>query len=115
MPKLLASPSNKSILVLTVGIEKLPFYNMPLDLYTNLTISHLRKSQSGFRLLGSDEISFAGIKPAQKIVFTYESGPKTMAVYAISGDKSYVIDYITGSDAKYSNYSSIAQKNYRFI
>ena len=109
-PKSLIDGSNKSLIVLTVGIEKLPFYNMPLDLYTSLTINHLRKSDPGFRLLGSDEITFAGIKPAHKIIFTSESGLKTMAVYAIKADKAYVVDYIAGSDATYSKYSLIAQK-----
>jgi hypothetical protein len=33
-----------------------------------------------------------------------------MAVYAIKGDKAYIIDYITGSDSTYSNYGLIAQK-----
>ena len=83
---------------------------MPLDLYTSLTINHLRKSDPGFRLLGSDEITFAGIKPAHKIIFTSESGLKTMAVYAIKADKAYIIDYIAGSDPTYSKYSLIAQK-----
>jgi hypothetical protein len=90
-------------------MEKLPFYNMPLDLYTNLTIDHLRESEPGFRLLGSDEITFAGIKPAHKIVFTSDSGLKTMAVYAIKGNKAYIIDYIAGSEATYSRYTLIAQ------
>jgi hypothetical protein len=108
-PKLLTGSSNKSLLVLSIGMEKLPFYNMPLDLYTNLTIDHLRESEPGFRLLGSEEITFAGIKPAHKIVFTSDSGLKTMAVYAIKGNKAYIIDYIAGSEATYSSYTLIAQ------
>jgi PsbP-like protein len=108
-PKLLTSSSNKSLLVLSIGMEKLPFYNMPLDLYTNLTIDHLRESEPGFRLLGSEEITFAGIKPAHKILFTSDSGLKTMAVYAIKGNKAYIIDYIAGSEATYSSYTLIAQ------
>ena len=36
--------------------------------------------------------------------------PNTMAVYGIKGDKAYVIDYIAGSKATYSNYLPIAQK-----
>ena len=109
-PTLFTSSSNKSIPVVTVGIEKLPFYNVPLDLYTNLTINYLRKSEPGFSLLGSNDASFAGIKPAHKIVFTSDSGRKTMAVYAIKGDKAYIIEYIAGSGATYSNYGLIAQK-----
>jgi hypothetical protein len=109
-PLLFTSNSNKSIPVVTVGIEKLPFYNVPLDLYTNLTINQLRKSDPGFSLLGSNDVSFAAIKPAHKIVFTSDSGRKTMAVYAIKGDKAYIIDYIAGSGATYSNYGLIAQK-----
>jgi hypothetical protein len=109
-PLLFTSNSNKSVPVVTVGIEKLPFYNVPLDLYTNLTINYLRKSEPGFSLLGSNDASFAGIKPAHKIVFTSDSGRKTMAVYAIKGDKAYIIDYIVGSDSTYSNYGLIAQK-----
>jgi len=109
-PLLFTSNSNKSVPVVTVGIEKLPFYNVPLDLYTNLTINYLRKSEPGFSLLGSNDASFAGIKPAHKIVFTSDSGRRTMAVYAIKGDKAYIIDYIVGSDSTYSNYGLIAQK-----
>jgi photosystem II reaction center protein PsbP len=109
-PTLFTSNSNKSVPVVTVGIEKLSFYNVPLDLYTNLTINHLRKSELGFSLLGSSDVSFAGIKPAHKIVFTSDSGRKTMAVYAIKGDKAYIIDYIAESDSTYSNYGLIAQK-----
>ena len=109
-PLLFTSNSNKSIPLVTVGIEKLPFYNVPLDLYTNLTINQLRKSDPGFSLLGSNDVSFAAIKPAHKIVFTSDSGRKTMAVYAIKGDKAYIIDYIAGSGATYSNYGLIAQK-----
>jgi hypothetical protein len=109
-PTLFTSSSNKSIPVVSVGIEKLSFYNVPLDLYTNLTINHLRKSELGFSLLGSSDVSCAGIKPAHKIIFTSDSGRKTMAVYAIKGDKAYIIDYITGSDSTYSNYGLIAQK-----
>jgi hypothetical protein len=109
-PTLFTSNSNKSIPVVAVGIEKLPFYNVPLDLYTNLTINNLRKSELGFSLLGSSDVSFAGIKPAHKIVFTSDSGRKTMAVYAIKGDKAYIIDYIARSDSTYSNYGLIAQK-----
>jgi hypothetical protein len=108
-PNLLTSSSNKSLLVLSIGMEKLPFYNMPLDLYTNLTIDHLRESEPGFRLLGSEEITFAGIKPAHKIVFTSDNGLKTMAVYAIKGNKAYIIDYIAGSEATYSRYTLITQ------
>ena len=109
-PKVLTTNSNKSIVVLTVGIEQLPFYNMPLDLYTNLTINNLRKSEPGFRLLASNEISLAGNKTAHKIIFTSDTMPNTMAVYAIKGDKAYVIDYIAGSEATFSSYLPIAQK-----
>jgi hypothetical protein len=109
-PKVLTGSSNKSLVVLTVGIEKLPFYNIPLDLYTNLTINNLKKSEPGFRLLASNEISLAGNKPAHKIIFTSDTMPYTMAVYAIKGDKAYVIDYIAGSEATYSSYLPIAQK-----
>jgi PsbP-like protein len=109
-PEVLRSSSNESIVLVTAGIEKLPFYNMPLDLYTNLTINNLRKSEPGFRLLASSEISLAGIKPAHKIIFTSHTMPNTMAVYGIKGDKAYVIDYIAGSKATYSNYLPIAQK-----
>ena len=107
---LTSSSSNKSLVVLTIGIEKLPFYNIPLNLYTNLTINNLRESEPGFRLLASNEISLAGIKPAHKIIFTSDTMPNTMAVYGIKGDKAYVIDYIAGSEATYSNYLPIAQK-----
>ena len=107
---LTSSSSNKSVVVLTIGIEKLPFYNIPLNLYTNLTINNLRESEPGFRLLASNEISLAGIKPAHKIIFTSDTMPNTMAVYGIKGDKAYVIDYIAGSEATYSNYLPIAQK-----
>jgi hypothetical protein len=109
-PKLLTSGSNESLVLVTAGIEKLPFYNMPLDFYTNLTINNLRKSEPGFRLLASNEISLAGIKPAHKIIFTSHTMPNTMAVYGIKGDKAYVIDYIAGSKATYFNYLPIAQK-----
>jgi hypothetical protein len=105
-----SSSSNKSVVVLTIGIEKLPFYNIPLNLYTNLTINNLRESEPGFRLLASNEISLAGIKPAHKIIFTSDTMPNTMAVYGIKGDKAYIIDYIAGSEATYSNYFPIAQK-----
>ena len=109
-PEVLTSSSNKSLVVLTAGIEKLPYHNIPLDVYTNLTINNLRKSDAGFRLLASNEISLAGINPAHKIIFTSHTMPYTMAVYGIKGDKAYVIDYIAGSEATYSNYLPIAQK-----
>lgn len=105
-----SSSSNKSVVVLTIGIEKLPFYKIPLNLYTNLTINNLRESEPGFRLLASNEISLAGIKPAHKIIFTSDTMHNTMAVYGIKGDKAYIIDYIAGSEATYSNYFPIAQK-----
>jgi hypothetical protein len=107
---LTSSSSNKSVVVLTIGIENLPFYNIPLNLYTNLTINNLRESEPGFRLLASNEISLAGIKPAHRIIFTSDNMPNTMAVYAVKGDKAYVIDYIAGSEATYSNYLPIARK-----
>ncbi|HJT48165.1 MAG TPA: PsbP-related protein [Nitrososphaeraceae archaeon] len=109
-PDVLTSSSNKSLVVLTVGIEKLPYHNIPLDVYTNLTINNLRKSDAGFRLFASNEISLAGIKPAHKLIFTSHTMPNTMAVYGIKGDKAYVIDYIAGSEATYSNYLPLAQK-----
>jgi hypothetical protein len=35
---------------------------------------------------------------------------KTMAAYTIKGDKTFILEYITGSEATYSSYLPIAQK-----
>jgi hypothetical protein len=49
--------------------------------------------------------------PAEKIVYTAD-GPvhKTMAVYAIKGDKAFFISYLTETESIYSSYLPIAQK-----
>ncbi len=62
-PEVLTSSSNESLVLVMAGIEKLPFYNMPLELYTNLTINNLRKSEPGFRLLASNEIFSCRYQP----------------------------------------------------
>jgi hypothetical protein len=48
--------------------------------------------------------------PAHKITYTAASGHKTLAVYTIKGDKTFILEYITGQEATYPTYLPIAQK-----
>ena len=106
----LVSDSGKFPVLLYIGIEKLPYYNIPLALYTNLTINNLRQAVSGFELIKSNttNTTIAG-SPANKIVFTSTNGLKTMAVFTIKGNEAYVIEYISAA-SKYPSYLPIAQK-----
>ena len=102
---------DKSLAVLTVAIQSIPFHNLPLNTYTNLNVNTLRQSEPGFQLIMSNDTTLAGgNNPAHKITYTVATGLKTMAVYTIKGDKAFILEYITGSDATYSSYLPIAQK-----
>ena len=110
-PNLVTAPTSKSLVALTVAIQSIPFHNLPLNTYTNLNVNTLRQSEPGFQLLMSNDTTLAGgNNPAHKITYTVATGLKTMAVYTIKGDKAFILEYITGSDATYSSYLPIAQK-----
>jgi hypothetical protein len=85
-------------------------------------IDSIKQSTPGFQLIESKATTVkiaaaAGGSgrtptiPAQKIVYT-AAGPehKTMAVYAIKGDKAFFISYLTETESIYSSYLPIAQK-----
>jgi hypothetical protein len=102
---------DKSLAALTVAVQSIPFHNLPLNTYTNLNVNTLRQSEPGFQLLMSNDTTLAGgNNPAHKITYTVATGLKTMAVYTIKGDKAFILEYITGSEATYSSYLPIAQK-----
>ena len=102
---------DKSLAALTIAVQSLPFHNLPLNTYTNLNVNTLRQSEPGFQLLMSNDTTLAGgNNPAHKITYTVATGLKTMAVYTIKGDKAFILEYITGSEATYSSYLPIAQK-----
>jgi len=48
--------------------------------------------------------TLAGGNPANKLTYTAASGHKTLAVYTIKGDKTFILEYITGQEATYSTY-----------
>jgi hypothetical protein len=60
--------------------------------------------------MSNDTTLAGGNNPAHKITYTVATGLKTMAVYTIKGDKAFILEYITGSEATYSSYLPIAQK-----
>ena len=124
-------PQDKSIHALvTIGTVNLPpiFQSIRIgnmSSFASLVINNIKQSTPGFRLIesntssvktvanagaGSGSTSSATI-PAQEIVYT-AAGPvhKTMAVYAIKGDKAFYISYLTETEEIYSSYSPIAQK-----
>ena len=110
-PNLVTAPTSKSFVALTVAVQSLPFHNLPLNTYTNLNVNTLRQSEPGFQLIMSNDTTLAGgNNPAHKITYTVATGLKTMAVYTIKGDKAFILEYITGSEATYSSYLPIAQK-----
>ena len=101
----------KSLVAFTVAVQSLPFHNLSLNTYTNLNVNTLRQSEPGFQLLMSNDTTLAGgNNPAHKITYTVATGMKTMAAYTIKGDKTFILEYITGSEATYSSYLPIAQK-----
>jgi hypothetical protein len=124
-------PQDESIHALvTIGTINLPpiFQSIRIgnmSSFASLVINNIKQSTPGFRLIesntssvktvatagaGSGSTSSATI-PAQEIVYT-AAGPvhKTMAVYAIKGDKAFYISYLTETEAIYSSYLPIAQK-----
>ncbi len=107
--QLVRNTSSNALAVLTIAIQSLPFHNLSLDTYTNLNVNNLRQSNSGFKIIDSNNTILAG-SPAHKITYTTANGFKTMAVYAIKGDKAYLIEYITRPVATFSTYLPIAQK-----
>ena len=100
--------TNVSPLV-TIGLEFLPFHNIPLSSYNNMTINSLRQSP-GFQLVTSSPTNLAG-NPASMIQYT--QGPLvTLAVYTIIGNQLYTIAYVVDS-TQYSKYVPMVQQMVR--
>jgi len=128
-------PQDRSVHALvTVGSVGLPpiFQSINIDnmsSFAPFVIKSLQQSTPGFKLVesntttvktvveattasdGNESTTSAATIPAQKIVYTAD-GPvhKTMAVYAIKGDKAFFISYPTEAESVYSSYLPIAQK-----
>ena len=128
-------PLDRSIHALvTIGTVRLPSIFKSINIsnmssFASLVIDSIRQSTPGFQLVESSTTtvksgpappvavgsmsnsSATAAIPAQKIVYT-AAGPvhKTMAVYAIKGDKAFFISYLTETDSIYSSYLPLAQK-----
>jgi hypothetical protein len=111
-PNMVTAPtvSVKSLVGLTIAVQRLPFYNIPLNTYTILNLNNLRKSQPGFHLLTSNYTTLAGGNAAHELTYTAATGLKTLAVYMIKENKAFILEYITGQEATYLTYLPIAQE-----
>jgi hypothetical protein len=86
--------------LVTIGFEFLPFHNIPLGTYNDITINSLKQSP-GFQLATSSPANLAG-NPAYMI--QYSEGPLvTLAIYTIIGNQLYTVAYVVDS-AEYSKY-----------
>jgi eukaryotic-like serine/threonine-protein kinase len=102
----LLNQADNSPVFVAIGIEFLPFHNIPLDLYTTLAINHLRQFQP-FRIESSINTTIAN-NPAHKLLYT-AGGLKTMTLFTIKGDKTYIIKY-AASPTKFPTYLTAAQE-----
>lgn len=102
--------SPKSPVLLTISLQSLPYAKLPLNVYTKLNLENLIQSLPQFTLVKSTPTTLAGNNPAYKLVYTFASGLKTLAVFTIIGDKAYIIEYITKSTSEYSTYLSTVQE-----
>jgi PsbP-like protein/PsbP len=107
-PPGLISNSSDSLVFVTVGIEKLPFHNIPLNAYSNLTINSLNQTQPDFQVIESVGIVLAG-HPANQIVYTVGE-QNTMLVFTIRDDEAVIIAYHAESPEEYLRYLAIVEK-----
>lgn len=97
--------------LVTIGLEFLPFHNIPLNVYNNITISSQRQTP-GFQLVASSPTNLAG-NPAHMI--QYSQGPLvTLAIYTIIGNELFTIAYAVDS-TQYSKYVPVVQQMVRSL
>jgi PsbP-like protein len=103
----LLNQTDNSPVFVAIGIEYLPFHNISLDLYNTLAINHLRQSQPTLQIESSINTTIAN-NPAHKLLYT-AGGLKTMTLFTIKGDKTYIIKY-AANPTKFPTYLTAAQK-----
>ena len=92
--------------LVTIGVDFLPFHNIPLNVYNNMTIKNLKQSP-GINFVTSSPVVLAG-NPANMIEYT--EGPfTTIAIYTIIGNQLYTLAYVADS-TQVSKYVPIVQQ-----
>jgi hypothetical protein len=92
--------------LVTIGFEFLPFHNIPLNVYNNMTITNLKQSP-GINFVTSSPVVLAG-NPANMIEYT--EGPfTTIAIYTVIGNQLYTLAYVADS-TQVSKYAPIVQQ-----
>jgi hypothetical protein len=88
----------------TVGLEILPYYNLPLNFYNNIIVNKLTNTP-GFHVVESNPTILAG-NAAHRLVYTHGL-LKTMTIYTVEGNKAYIVAYSAGA-SQYSPYLATA-------
>jgi hypothetical protein len=92
--------------LVTIGFDFLPFHNIPLNVYNNMTIKNLNQSP-GINFVTSSPVVLGG-NPANMIEYT--EGPfTTIAIYTIIGNQLYTLAYVADS-TQVSKYAPIVQQ-----
>lgn len=92
--------------LVTMGFDFLPFHNIPLNVYNNMTITNLKQSPD-IHFVTSSPVVLAG-NPANMIEYT--EGPlTTIAIYTIIGNQLYALAYVVDS-TQASKYAPIVQQ-----
>ena len=92
--------------LVTIGFDFLPFHNIPLNVYNNMTLNNLKQSP-GINFVTSSPVVLAG-NPANMIEYT-EGSLTTIAIYTIIGNQLYTLAYVVDS-TQASKYAPIVQQ-----